>query len=80
MDYVRISQDIIDELKTRARRTDAEIAERLGISRQSYARRRDTDSLTVRDITILSTWLVTSFGGGFYADKFLKEKGRMVDI
>lgn len=68
MDYTKIAKAIISELKTHARRTDLEIAERLGISRQAYSRRRDTDTLTVKDITILSAWLVTAFGGGFYID------------
>ena len=66
MNYNQIAQDIIAELKTLARRTDAEIAERLGISRQAYMRRRDNNKLTTEDITILSAWLVTAYGGGFY--------------
>ena len=73
MDYNAIAADILQELKVYARRTDAEIAERLGISRQAFARRRDANSLTTEDITILSAWLVTAFGGGFYIDKYFKE-------
>ena len=73
MDYNAIAADILQELKAHARRTDAEIAERLGISRQAFARRRDTNSLTTEDITTLSAWLVTAFGGGFYIDKYFKE-------
>ncbi len=71
MDYNRIASDIIDELKVHARRTDGEIAERLGISRQAYIRRKGTNSLTTDDITSLSSWLVTSFGGGFYINNIM---------
>lgn len=71
MDYNQLAKDIIAELKTNARRTDAEIATRLGISRQAYVRRRDNNDLTTEDITVLSAWLVTAFGGGFYLDKHL---------
>jgi predicted ArsR family transcriptional regulator len=66
MDFNRIAAELVAELKTRARRTDAEIAERLGISRQAYVRRRDTNNLTTENLTVLSAWLVTEFGGGFY--------------
>ncbi len=77
MDYNAIAADIIAELKGHARRSDAEIAERLGISRQAYLRRRNSNSLTTDDITSLSSWLVTAFGGGFYFDKYWlnEEKG-----
>ena len=70
MDYNKIATDIVLELKGHARRTDKEIAERLGISRQAYIRRRDSNRLTTEDITSLSAWLVTAFGGGFYLDKY----------
>lgn len=69
MDYNQIAEDIITELKIHARRSDREIAERLGISRQAYLRRRDNNALTTEDITVLSAWLITGFGGGFYIDK-----------
>jgi len=69
VDYNKIATDIVSELKGHARRTDKEIAERLGISRQAYIRRRDSNRLTTEDITSLSAWLVTRFGGGFYLDK-----------
>lgn len=69
MDYNQIARDIILELKVHARRTDAEIAQSLGISRQAYIRRRNTNSLTTENITVLSAWLVTAFGGGFYLNK-----------
>lgn len=74
MDYNQIAQYIVTELKTHARRTDAEIAERLGISRQAYLRRRDNNALTTEDITSLSAWLVTGFGGGHYIDKIFAAK------
>jgi transcriptional regulator with XRE-family HTH domain len=73
MDYNAIASDIIHELKNHARRSDSEIASRLGISRQAYVNRRNKNSLTTEDITILSAWLVTSFGGGFYIDKYFKD-------
>jgi len=74
MDYNRISEDIISELKNHAKRSDAEIARRLGISRQAYANRRNKNTLTTEDITVLSAWLVTLFGGGFYLDKYFNEQ------
>jgi hypothetical protein len=70
MNYNQLAQDIIAELKSLGRRTDAEIAVRLGISRQAYVRRRNNNALTTDDITILSAWLVTWFGGGFYLNKY----------
>lgn len=70
MDYNQLAADIISELKTLARRSDAEIAKRLGISRQAYVHRRDTNSLTTENITVLSAWLITGFGGGFYINKY----------
>lgn len=70
MDYNKIAQDIISELKNNHHVTDIQIAQRLGISRQAYTRRRDSDALTTDDITSLSAWLITAFGGGFYIDKF----------
>lgn len=73
MDYNAIATDIIAELKHHARRTDGEIAIRLGISRQAYIRRRNTNALTTENITVLSAWLVTAFGGGFYINKFFKQ-------
>ena len=74
MDYNQLAKDIIAELKTQARRTDTEIAERLGISRQAYLRRRDNNALTTEDITSLSAWLVAAFGGGFYIDKYFAKQ------
>lgn len=72
MDYNALAQEIIAELKDdHARRTDADIAHRLGISRQAYVRRRDHNALTTDDITVLSAWLITEFGGGWYLDKYL---------
>lgn len=76
MDYNRIAHDIVTELKTHARRTDTEIAERLGISRQAYLRRRDNNALTTDDITGLSAWLVTGFGGGYYIDKIIPTQSK----
>lgn len=73
MDYNALAQDIIAELKTHARRTDAEIAQRLGISRQAYLRRKKLNKLTTENITVLSAWLVTAFGGGFYLNKYFSE-------
>lgn len=70
MDYNKIAQEIISELKSSHYVTDIQIAQRLGISRQAYARRRESNTLTTDDITSLSAWLVTAFGGGFYIDKF----------
>lgn len=72
MDYNRIASDIIGELKTHARRTDAEIAERIGISRQAYLRRKKCNALTTEDITVLSAWLVTAFGGGKYINNLIE--------
>lgn len=66
MDYNYIAKLIVGELKGMYFCNDYQIATRLGISRQAYARRRDTNSLTTEDITILSAWLVTAFGGGEY--------------
>jgi hypothetical protein len=75
MDYNAIAADIIAELKDdRCRRTDGDIAKRLDISRQAYLRRRDNNALTTEDITVLSAWLVTSFGGGFYLNKYFVEQ------
>jgi len=71
MNFNDIAKDIVEELKTLYRRTDTEIAERLGISRQAYLRRRDKNTLTTEDITILSAWLITSFGGGYYLNKYI---------
>lgn len=70
MDYNAIAADILQELKDYAKQTDENIAERLGISRQEFARRRDTNSLTTEDITTLSVWLVEAFDGGFYIDRY----------
>lgn len=75
MDYNAIADDIIQELKQHARRSDTEIATRLGLSRTAYLHRRDNHALTTEDITVLSAWLVTSFGGGFYVDKYFITKG-----
>lgn len=71
MDFNAVARDIVAELKTYARRTDGEIAKRLGISRQAYIRRRGTNTLTTENITVLSAWLVTEFGGGFYINNLL---------
>lgn len=79
MDYNQIAQDIVAELKSVGRRTDAEIAERLGISRQAYIRRRNTDSLTTENITVLSAWLITAFGGGFYLNKYFSSRSKKAD-
>lgn len=71
MNFNDIAKDIIEELKTLYRRTDTEIAERLGISRQAYLRRRDNNKLTTEDISSLSAWLITNFGGGYYLNKYI---------
>lgn len=77
MDYNQLAQDIISELKGHSR-SDAEISGRLGISRQAYIRRRDTNSLTTENITVLSAWLVTRFGGGFYLNESFREEERLM--
>jgi hypothetical protein len=77
MDYNQITTDIIAELKQHARRTDAEIAGRLGISRQAYINRRDNNALTTENITVLSAWLVTAFGGGFYINKYFSDNSKI---
>lgn len=75
MDYNQIAKDIIAELKSSkvacssGGHSDVEIARILGISRQAYLRRRNSDSLTTNDITTLSAHLVTAHGGGFYLNK-----------
>ena len=79
MDYNYIARQIISELKRLGRRTDSEIAERLGISRQAYLRRRDTNALTTEDITRLSAWLVTGYGGGYYLGDLSTNKPLTVD-
>ena len=72
MDYNKIADEIIAELKQHAKRTDNEIAQRLGISRQAYLRRKDNNALTTENITVLSAWLITSFGGGYYLRKYME--------
>lgn len=72
MDYNEIADSIILELKTHAKRSDGEIAQRLGISRQAYLRRKKEHALTTENITVLSAWLVTGFGGGFYLNKYFR--------
>jgi len=74
MDFNKIATDIVGELKSNFHRTDTEIAERLGISRQAYLRRRDNNALTSEDLTVLSAWLIAGNGGGFYLNKILNEE------
>lgn len=74
MDFDKIADEIILELKTYARRTDKEIAERIGLSRQAYIRRRDNRALTTDNLTSLASWSVTGFGGGWWLDKYWNQQ------
>lgn len=74
MDFNKIAEEVILELKTHAKRTDKEIAERIGISRQAYIRRRDTNSLTTENLTSLAIWSIVGFGGGWWIDKYWREQ------
>lgn len=63
MDFNQFARDLIAEYK-KYRVTDTQIAGILGLSRQGYLKRRDTNDLTTEDLTRLSAKIVTYFGGG----------------
>lgn len=67
MDFNKLAIELIREIKSLGI-TDNYIAHHLGISRQAFARRRDTDNFTTSDLTTLAAMSITLVGGSVLVD------------